>query len=169
LINTAGRLGGCKHGHRRRRLLAKTLYGMVIVGRRRRVLLLTSDTAIRTHGGDPVTAVLPANVNNEIRLHLACMGTAGAGPCRSSLCGVCLHPVLLKAALLNEGLSASRLCAKMGAIIGVHLHVIEHCILSFLCNTAVGADKFSLLVTNVCSHPEGVTGLAFGGSSFCKV
>jgi hypothetical protein len=99
--------------------------------------------------------VLPANMNNEIRLHLACVWATGAGPCRSSLCGVCLHPMLLEAALLDEGLSTPRLGADMGTIIRVHLHVVEHCILSCLCDTAFGADKLSFLVTNVCrGHPE---------------
>lgn len=66
---------------------------------------------------------------------------------RSSGLRVRLYHVLLEPALLNESLRAHGTC--MGHLPGVLLHVIEHRVLALLGNTAVGAGKFTRLVTQI--------------------
>ena len=131
---------------------------MIIIRSRRceRLLASAAGRASRVHWRNPAAAVFPTDVNNQIRLHPADMIAAGGGtfPRWCLTFGrMCLHHVLLQAALLNERLATTWLFANVHAcrVPGVLLHVVEHRILAGLDFSTFGTDKSTFCIANV-SH-----------------
>ena len=127
----------------------KALDRVIVIRRYRGEALVASGTRIVFRRRDPAISVLPANVNCEIRLHLARMRTAGTLPYRRTFCWMCLHRVLLQAALLDERLAAPRFLADMGEMSGVLLHMVEHRVLAILDLAAIRTDKLPLLIPHI--------------------
>lgn len=127
---------------------------MVIIRRCRGELPRTATTGRRARScGHPTTAVLPRNVNKQIRLHATRVVTARARVLRYSTAGrggslrMGLDHVLLEAALLDEALRAHTTHVRQ--LSGMLLHVIEHRILALLGNSAIGADKLTCGVAQI--------------------
>lgn len=133
------------------RWCSKALNGMVIVRSCGREVALASGTCTSTRAGnsrDPPITVLAPDMNEQICLHLGCVITARAGPCRCCIrWGVCLQHVLRKPTLLNKPLRTH--AADMLHLSSVLLHVVEHSILSCLCDPTIWAYKFALLIAKV--------------------
>jgi hypothetical protein len=87
------------------------------------------------------------NVNQQIRLHLAYMVTTWAIPCGLCSSRVRLHHVLHEPTLLYELCIAGT--TGMFEVTRMLLHVIEHCVLARLCDSACWADEQPLIVLNV--------------------
>jgi len=112
------------------------------------LLAATAATTIgASKGRNPPGAVLPTNVDHQIRLHLAVMGTAGTIPDYRVRCGVGLEHMLLETTLVHELLAAF---ADVLVDPGVLLHVIVHCVLSRLNNSAFRTDEVSICVLEIC-------------------
>jgi hypothetical protein len=94
--------------------------------------------------------MLAPNVDDEVGLHLTAMVTARTVQESGSFRRMRLEHVLLEPGLLDESLVAARLGTNIVADFGViALDVIEHCAPQTAGFTAVGADKFALLVLNI--------------------
>ncbi len=125
----------------------KALDSMIVIcGYRRKASLTSGTVTISRRGRDPTLSMLPTNMNDEIRLHLACVVTTRAIPHGCALYGMGLHRVLLEATLLDKGLAAARLLADMCHLSGMLLHMIEHGVLTVLDNATIRTDELSLLI-----------------------